>query len=666
MRKRAFMVVPYGTDTGDQTDLFNRPLNILGLKESGGNRRARREQAMRHSKLAHQYRQAKKEGDSQKASSSRNLLNTIRSQSRRSMMMSMRGLDDGGRTSSPSIGVSPSNDATGSPALNAGGENAGSPTGGTRSGSGSVSMNDVDLFIGNTVEGGDADPDDSENDNLEDTDPEEESILDDSSSDDDFGIAADEIKQLDNDAFEEEFSKLIRKKSSNTDQELHEWNHTLVGVDLRGKLKRPQNASAAGGAATATREDEGKGADSEAGAASPAAAPPANYNSTLQVLCGMAESVVSRSYMEDRSYGQAVHPTRESDGRASLAMFGVFDGHNGDYVAALLKEKYVQTFMTLLQELEDHAQQPSIGSSHSSSSSSLTGAMDSRASTSKHQSISLEGGAGLGSAGWHSHYESKMAQLFERTNALLDREILDRDFARQQKNLHAGIQDLQSYAGSVAVVAAVLPASHAWAVAGGGHPQGGAHSTSSTTPSLATPHGSLSDSFRGVHVFVSHVGDCRAVLSHDGIAVQLTEDHKANLKTEKARIEAAGGWVHNGRVNGALGVARSFGDIQFKNYEACQHPVDNETDTKGIWGVHQQVVSKPDFKHFLMEDSYEFMILASDGLWDVFTCQEAVNFVRNKLLANRDVHETAQLLINKAIERGTQDNTSVIIVAFHQ
>jgi hypothetical protein len=35
-----------------------------------------------------------------------------------------------------------------------------------------------------------------------------------------------------------------------------------------------------------------------------------------------------------------------------------------------------------------------------------------------------------------------------------------------------------------------------------------------------------------------------------------------------------------------------------------------------------QVISKPDFKYFLVEKNFEFLILASDGLWDVFTCPE--------------------------------------------
>lgn len=60
------------------------------------------------------------------------------------------------------------------------------------------------------------------------------------------------------------------------------------------------------------------------------------------------------------------------------------------------------------------------------------------------------------------------------------------------------------------------------------------------------------------------------------------------------------------------------------------------------------------------------MILASDGLWDVFQCQEAVNFVRKQLFVYKDLHKAARALIDKAIERGTQDNTSCVICAFHQ
>lgn len=63
---------------------------------------------------------------------------------------------------------------------------------------------------------------------------------------------------------------------------------------------------------------------------------------------------------------------------------------------------------------------------------------------------------------------------------------------------------------------------------------------------------------------VANVGDCRAVLCRGGNAVVLTTDHTPSVPSEAARVEAAGGFVSRGRVNGILGVSRSFGDIHCK------------------------------------------------------------------------------------------------------
>lgn len=125
--------------------------------------------------------------------------------------------------------------------------------------------------------------------------------------------------------------------------------------------------------------------------------------------------------------------------------------------------------------------------------------------------------------------------------------------------------------------------------------------------------------------------------------------------------------MQNGRVNGALMVSRSFGDIQHKNFALCVGHKGHESEPGGIWAECQSVISRPDFTHFLVfNDSFEFIILASDGLWDVFENQEAVNFVRKRLLTNKDLEKTAEELVQKALQRGSQDNTSAIIVAFNQ
>ncbi|KAJ4960331.1 hypothetical protein NE237_020241 [Protea cynaroides] len=116
-------------------------------------------------------------------------------------------------------------------------------------------------------------------------------------------------------------------------------------------------------------------------------------------------------------------------------------------------------------------------------------------------------------------------------------------------------------------------------------------------------------------ILVSNLGDCRAVLCRDGMAEVLTRDHRAEVEDERKRIENKGGYVeiHRGawRVHGILSVSRSIGDNHLKEW----------------------VMAEPDTKILHLTPDMEFLLLASDGLWEKVGSQEAVDTVTRSCLA---------------------------------
>ena len=106
--------------------------------------------------------------------------------------------------------------------------------------------------------------------------------------------------------------------------------------------------------------------------------------------------------------------------------------------------------------------------------------------------------------------------------------------------------------------------------------------------------------------------------------------------------------VHH-RVNGQLAVSRSFGDVEHKGS-------DGPTTVVATPEVFVEPVSEAD----------EFMVIATDGLWDVMASQEVVNFVRSRLSEHRDLARVAKELTQEALHNASVDNVSAVIVAFNQ
>ncbi|KAG8386890.1 hypothetical protein BUALT_Bualt03G0195900 [Buddleja alternifolia] len=129
---------------------------------------------------------------------------------------------------------------------------------------------------------------------------------------------------------------------------------------------------------------------------------------------------------------------------------------------------------------------------------------------------------------------------------------------------------------------------------------------------------------QGSNLFMGNVGDSRAVMgSIDSnkslVAIQLTVDLKPDLPREAERIKRCKGrvfalqdepevqrvWLPHDDAPG-LAMARAFGDFCLKEYG---------------------VISIPEFSHRILSDRDKFIVLASDGIWDVLSNEEVVEIV---------------------------------------
>ncbi|KAK7849833.1 putative protein phosphatase 2c 25 [Quercus suber] len=146
------------------------------------------------------------------------------------------------------------------------------------------------------------------------------------------------------------------------------------------------------------------------------------------------------------------------------------------------------------------------------------------------------------------------------------------------------------------------------------------------------------------NLVVSNVGDCRAVLSRGGVAEALTSDHRPSRKDEKERIETLGGYVDfcHGvwRIQGSLAVSRGIGDRHLK----------------------QWVIAEPDTKVLRIIPEYEFLILASDGLWDKVSNQEAVDIARPLCIDTPQPLTACKMLADLSASRGSSDDISVMLI----
>ncbi|SSD60424.1 uncharacterized protein SCODWIG_02185 [Saccharomycodes ludwigii] len=125
-----------------------------------------------------------------------------------------------------------------------------------------------------------------------------------------------------------------------------------------------------------------------------------------------------------------------------------------------------------------------------------------------------------------------------------------------------------------------------------------------------------------------------------------------------------GGVVSLGRVGGVLALSRAFGDFQFKKNNFVYH--------KSI-PQEQQVSVEPDvIVHEIDYNKDEFLVLACDGIWDVYSNRNLVQFVRYHLALNIKFDEIVRKLLDRGISCADSntgagfDNMTVMLVALNK
>lgn len=153
-------------------------------------------------------------------------------------------------------------------------------------------------------------------------------------------------------------------------------------------------------------------------------------------------------------------------------------------------------------------------------------------------------------------------------------------------------------------------------------------------------------------MYVAFCGDSRAILGRETdnvevnnprnvIPIQLTRDHKPDLRGEYERIIVNGGKVQLARqsgissrvytphAQGGLAMTRSIGDLLLKPYG---------------------VISEPEVEKLTITNKDHYVILASDGIWEFMNNDEVIDHIETSLSSGMTIDDACEELINYSID----------------
>ena len=144
----------------------------------------------------------------------------------------------------------------------------------------------------------------------------------------------------------------------------------------------------------------------------------------------------------------------------------------------------------------------------------------------------------------------------------------------------------------------------------------------------------------------ANVGDSTCMLVNNEKAYKISFDHKCTEESEMKRIEKEGGKIIDERLNDCIMISRSIGDLDQKDKGMSCEPFYNKINLN-------------------IQDN--FCVLASDGIWDCIN-EELLFEIANEVLKDNNINDKAdslcQKLIDSALDIGSQDNISCLVISF--
>jgi protein phosphatase 1L len=146
--------------------------------------------------------------------------------------------------------------------------------------------------------------------------------------------------------------------------------------------------------------------------------------------------------------------------------------------------------------------------------------------------------------------------------------------------------------------------------------------------------------FKDNKIYCANVGDSKAYILYEKTYKQISHDHKCTIEDEAQRVRKLGGKISKNRVMGQLILTRTLGDLYVKQFG---------------------VVNTPDISVTEINNSVKYVIVASDGVWDVIDLDTLLEMSK----AKKSVGEFCQDIVKLSISKGTKDNVSCIVISFN-